>query len=92
MFGAGDIFVLRLPIVVGEEVLVGDSVHIYVPWDFDGGADEMGLMAFGVSGEREEEFLGLVKGFLDRNSFIDPVDGGVDIFQPGESQDDVFVS
>ena len=66
-------------------MLVSDGVHIDVSWGFDGRSDEVGFMAFGVGGEREEEFLGLVKGFLDRNSFIDPVNGGVDIFQPGES-------
>ena len=85
LFGTGDVFALRLPVVVGEEVLVGDSVYIYVSWGFDGGADEVGFMAFGVGGEREEKFLGLVKGFLNRDSFVDPVDGGVDIFQPGKS-------
>ena len=73
-------------------MLVSDSVYVYVPQGFDGGADEVGFMAFGVGGEREETFLGLVKGFLDRDSFVDPVDGGVDVFQPGESQDYVLVS
>ena len=85
MSSAGDVFALRLPIVVGEEMLVGDGVHVNVSRGFNRGADKVRFMAFGVGGEQEEEFLGLVKGFLDRNSFVDPVDGGVDIFQPGES-------
>ena len=85
LLGAGDIFVLRLPVVVSEEVLVGDSVHINVSWRFDGGSDEVGFVALGVSREREEEFLRLVKGFLDGDGLIGPIDGGVDIFQPGES-------
>ena len=85
LFGASDVFALCLPVVVGEEVLVGDGVHIYVSWGFDGGADEMGFVAFGIVGEQEEEFLGLVKGFFDRDGLVDPIDGGVDIFQPGKS-------
>ena len=80
LFCAGDVFALRLPVVVGEEVLVSDGVHINVSWGFNGGADEMRFVAFGVGGKREEEFLGLVEGFLDGDGFIDPVDGGVDIF------------
>ena len=51
LFGTGDVFALRLPVVVGEEMLVGDSVHIYVSRGFDRGADEVGFVAFGVSGE-----------------------------------------
>ena len=66
-------------------MVVGDSVHVYVSWEFDGGADVVGFMAFGVGGEREEKFLRLVEGFLNGNGLVDPVDGGVDIFQPGES-------
>ena len=85
LFGAGNIFTLRFPVIVSKEVLVSDSVYVYVSWGFDGGADEVGFMAFGVGGEREEKFLGLVKGFFDRDGLVDPVDGGVDIFQPGES-------
>ena len=65
--------------------MVGDSVHVNVSWRFDRGSNEVGFVAFGVGGEREEEFLGLVKGFFDRDVFVDPVDRGVDVFQPGES-------
>ena len=85
MFSAGDVFALRLPVVVGEEVLVGDSVYINVSWGFDRGANEMGLVSFGISGEREKEFLGLVERFFDGDGLIDPVNGGVNIFQPGKS-------
>ena len=60
-------------------MLVSDGVYVYVSWGSDGRADEVGFMAFGVGREREEEFLGLVEGFLNRDSFVDPVDRGVDI-------------
>ena len=45
----------------------------------------MGFMTFGIGGEREEEFLGLVEGFFDGDGLVDPVNGGVDVFQPRES-------
>ena len=90
--GAGDVFTLRFPVVVGIEMLVNDSVHVNVSWGFDGGSGEAGFMAFGVSRKREEEFLGLVDGFLDGDGLVDPVDRGVDVFQPRESQDNVFIS
>ena len=79
------VFTLGLPVIVGEEVFVGDGIYVDMSWRFDGGSDEMGFVVFGISGEREEEFLGLVKGFFDGDGLVDPVDGGVDIFQPGES-------
>ena len=85
LLGASDVVALRLPIVVDVEVLVSDSVHINVSWGFDRGSDEVGFMTFGIGREREEEFLGLVEGFFDGDGLIDPVDGGVDIFQPGKS-------
>ena len=40
LLGTGDVFALRLPVVVGEEVLVGDSVHVHVLRRFDGGTDK----------------------------------------------------
>ena len=52
----------------------------------------MGLMSFGISGEGTEQFLGLVKGFFDGNGLLGPVDRGVGVFQPRESQDYIFVS
>ena len=42
-------------------------------------------MALGVGRKGAEKFLRLVKGFLDGEGFLSPVDGGIDIFQPGES-------
>ena len=57
LLGTGNVFTLGLPIVVGKEVLVGDSVHINVSWGFNRGSSEVGFVAFGISGEREEEFL-----------------------------------
>ena len=85
LLSASDVFALRLPVVIGEEVLVGDSIHINVSRGFDRRSDEVGLVAFGVGREREEEFLGLVEGFLDGDGPVDPVDRGVDVFQPGKS-------
>ena len=85
LLGASDVFALRLPVIIDEEVLVGDSVHINVSWRSDRGSDEVGFVAFGIGGERKEEFLGLIEGFLDGDGLVDPVDRGVDIFQPGES-------
>ena len=82
---ATDVFVLHLPVIVGEEVLVDDGIHINVSWGFDGGSYEVGFMSFGVGGEGTEQFLGLVKGFLDGNGLLGPVDRGIDVFQPRES-------
>ena len=45
----------------------------------------MRFMAFGVSGEGTEQFLRLVKGFLDGDGFLGAVDRGIDVFQPRES-------
>ena len=41
LLSAGDVFTLCLPVVVGEEVLVGDGVHVYMSWGFDGGTNEV---------------------------------------------------
>ena len=56
----GDVFAFRLPVVVGEEVMIGDSVHVNVLWWFDRGSNEVGFMAFGVDREGTEQFLGLI--------------------------------
>ena len=80
LFSTGDVFALRFPVVVGEEVLVSDGVYIYMSGGFNGGADKVRFVAFGVSREREKKLLRLVKGLFDRNGFVDPVDGGVNIF------------
>ena len=52
--GTGDVFALHFPVVVGEEVSVGDSVHVDVSWGFDRGSNEVGFMAFGVDREGTE--------------------------------------
>ena len=41
LLGTGDVFALRLPVVVGEEVLVSDSVYVYVSRRFNRGTDEV---------------------------------------------------
>ena len=92
LFGAGDVFVLGLPIIVGEEVLVGEGVYVNMLRGFDRGSREVGLMSFGVGGEGTEQFLGLVEGFLDGDGFLSPIDRRVDVLQPRESQDHVLVS
>ena len=52
--GTTYVFILCLPVIVGEEVLVGDGVYVNVSWGFDRGSGEVGLVAFGVGGERKE--------------------------------------
>ena len=52
--GAANVFALHLPVIVGEEVSVGDSVDINMSWWFDGGSGEVGFVVFGICGEREE--------------------------------------
>ena len=51
LFGAGDVLVLRLPVIVGEKVSVGDGVYVNVSQGFNRGSDEVGFVAFGVGGE-----------------------------------------
>ena len=69
-----DVFVLGFPVIVGEEVLVNDGVHIDVSWGFNGGSSEVRLMLFSVDRERAEQLLGLVEGFFDGNGSLSPVD------------------
>ena len=57
LFGAGDVFILGFPIVVGEEVSVGDGIDIGMSWGFNRGSNEVGFMSLGVGRERVEEFL-----------------------------------
>ena len=45
------VLVLCFPVIVGEEVLVSDGIHVNVSWGFDRRSDEMRLVAFGVGGE-----------------------------------------
>ena len=83
--GTADIFILGLPGVVCEEVLVGDSINVDMSWGFDGRSNEVRFMSFGVDREGAEEFLGLVEGFFDGEGFLDPVNCGVKFLQPRES-------
>ena len=81
--GTDNVFVFSFPIVVCKEVLVDDSVDVSVAWGFGRRADETRFVSFCVDREGTEEFLGLIKGFFDGKGPVDPVDGGVDFFQPG---------
>ena len=78
--GTADIFILGLPVVVCKEVLVNNSINIDVLRGFDGRSNEVGFMSFGVNREGAEEFLGLVKGFLDGEGFLGPVNHRVEFF------------
>ena len=80
-----DVLVLSFPIVIREEVLVNDGVNIGGSRRFDGGLGEVRFMSLGVNGEGTEEFLRLVKEFLNGEGPFDPIDCGVDFFQPRES-------
>ena len=64
-------------------MLVDDGIHINVSLGFDRESHEVGFMSFGVGGEGTEQFLGLVKGLLDGNGFLGPVDRGVESFSQG---------
>ena len=85
LLGVGDVFTLGFPVIVGEEVFVGDGIYIDMSWGFDRRLDEMGFVMSGIGREQEEKFLELVKGFFDGDGLVSPVDRGVDIFQPGKS-------
>ena len=52
--GATNVFVFRFPVVISEEVLVGDGIHINGLWGSDGGSSKVGFMSLGVSGEGAE--------------------------------------
>ena len=80
--GVDNVFVFRFPIVVRKEVLVNDSVDVSVAWGFGRGAGEAEFVPFRVNREGAEEFLGLIEGFFDRKGPINPIDRGVDFFQP----------
>ena len=83
--GTADVFVLGFPIVIRKEVLIDDSVNVGVLWGFDGWSGKARFVSLSVNRERAEELLGLVEGFLDGKGPFDPVDRGVDFFQPWES-------
>ena len=45
----------------------------------------MRFVSLSVNGERAEDLLGLIEGFFDGEGSFDPVDRGIDFFQPRES-------
>ena len=49
-----------------------------------GGFLEMRVVVGGVSGMGKVEVFGLVKGFVDGQGPLIPIDGWVDIFEPGK--------
>ena len=83
--GTNDVFVLGFPIIICKEMLINDSINIGVTWGFDGGSSEVRFISLSINREGAEEFLGLVKGFFDGEGSFNPVDHGIDFFQPGES-------
>ena len=73
------------PSVVLEESGVSDGVDMGVPGGSIGGFLEIRVMVGGVSSVREVEVFGLVKGFIDGQGSLVPIDGRVDVFEPGKS-------
>ena len=82
---ASDVLVLSFPIIICKEVLVNDSVDIGVLQGSDRGSGEARFVSLGVNGEGAKELLGLVEQFFDGKGSFNPVDRGVDFFQPRES-------
>ena len=66
-------------------MLVDDRIDIDMTWGFDGGMGETGFVSFSVNREGTAKFLGLVEGFSDGEGLFDPIDRGVDFFQPRKS-------
>ena len=58
--GMNDVLIFDFPLVVSEEMLVGDGTDVGMTWGFDGGTDEVEFMSFGVNGKETGKFLGLV--------------------------------
>ena len=85
MSGTADVFILGFPIVIRKEMLIDDGVNVGVSRGFDRWSDKTRFVLLSMYGERAEELLGLVKGFFDGEGPFDPVDRGVDFFQPWES-------
>ena len=77
LLGVGDVLILGFPVVVGEEMLIYDGVHVGVLWGLNRGSGEVRFVLFSVNGEGAEEFLGLVEGFLDGEGSFNPVDRGI---------------
>ena len=76
---------LFLPSIVFEESEVSDSVDMGVSGGSIGGFFEVRVVAGGVGSVGKVEVLGLVKGFVDGQGSSVPIDGQVDVFEPGES-------
>ena len=85
MSGAAYILVFSFPVVICKEMLINDGVNVGVLWGFDGWSGKARFMSLSINGEGAEELLGLVEGFLDGEGSFNPVDHGIDFFQPGES-------
>ena len=83
--GTAYILVLSFPVVICKEMLIDNGVNVGVSWRFDGWSGKVRLMSLSINGEGAEELLGLVEGFLDGEGSFDPVDRGIDFFQPRES-------
>ena len=83
--GVRDVLTLGFPVVVGKEVLIYNGIDVSVSWGFNGWSEEAGFVSLSLDGERAEKFLGLVEGFFDGEGLFDPVDQGVDLFQPRKS-------
>ena len=83
--GVAYVFVLSFPVVIHKEMLINDGINIGVLWGFDRWSGKARFMSLSINGERAEELLGLVEGFLDGEGSFNPVDHGVDFFQPWES-------
>ena len=45
----------------------------------------MGVVAGGVSGVGKVEVFRLIEGLVDGQGFLAPVDGWIDVFEPGKS-------
>ena len=83
--GVAYVFVLSFPVVIHKEMLINDGINIGVLWAFNGGSGEARLVSLSINGEGAEELLGLVEGLLDGEGSFNPVDRGIDVFQPRES-------
>ena len=83
--GAANILVLSFPVIIHEEMLINDGVNVGVSRGFNRWSGKVRFMLSGINGEGAKELLGLVEGFLDGEGSFDPVDRGVDFFQPRES-------
>ena len=73
------------PSIVLEESGISDGVDMDVLRGSTGGFLEVGIVVGGVGGVGKVEILRLVRGFINGQGSLIPVDGRVDVFEPGES-------